>query len=571
MNQSGQVRTERERKGKRVKTWCSGWLALPVALALCLALAAPARATELAAGEAEAPVAAAAELPEQQEELLMSADDAAQEEASSAEENGSDPDEDTDREEPSDGEEKTNEAKDEAKTGQKEQKEQGTGSSGKQSKSDQSDEPDEPSEPESVFPPAGADGVCGEKLSWTLKNHVLTISGSGAMYDYVGSKDGSSGELPPWSSLLGENEVGIQSVVVEEGVTTIGDFAFFLELDLAEVSLPSTLKSIGTSAFGWSGLSSLTLPEGLTSIGEGAFLLCSSLREAALPDSVREIGADAFSCCDELTSVTLGESLKTIGKGAFEDCPKLKTVAVPKGVTTIGERAFGYYTDDTSEDFKTAQVEGFSLSGAKDSAACTYARENGFLFRAGGKLLWPLDTPVLTSVTAAANGMTVRWEKVPGAVRYRVYCRAAGSRWQAVGETTGTSYLDRTASAGSGCVYTVRCINGKAGSCVSNYDHTGLSAQGAEQLALRISTTEEGIRLRWNAVSGADSYQIYRNTGGGYQLMTAVKGSGYVDSYTKTEGRSYSYRVYACSAAGKTLCASPARSVCWKGGSDDRS
>ncbi len=94
--------------------------------------------------------------------------------------------------------------------------------------------------------------------------------------------------------------------------------------------------------------------------------------------SVTEIEYGAFFDCTSLTSVTIPEGVNSIGDTAFYNCPNLKAVTIPKSVTYIDYEAFGYYADgETWEDLK---VEGFTITGYKNSAAYAYARSNDFEF-----------------------------------------------------------------------------------------------------------------------------------------------------------------------------------------------
>ncbi len=178
---------------------------------------------------------------------------------------------------------------------------------------------------------AAASGICGENLTWTLDAAgTLTVSGTGAMkdYNYKGA---------PWH----QSRDSIQAVVVESGVTTIGDFAFYGCSSLTSITLPQGLTAIGRSAFsGCSSLSSITIPEGVTTIGYSAFSDCSSLTSITIPEGVTTIGYWAFFGCSSLTSITIPEGVTTIGGSAFSYCSSLTSITIPEGVTSIGGSAF---------------------------------------------------------------------------------------------------------------------------------------------------------------------------------------------------------------------------------------
>ncbi|MDR1372996.1 MAG: leucine-rich repeat protein [Dysgonamonadaceae bacterium] len=156
-------------------------------------------------------------------------------------------------------------------------------------------------------------------LTWTLENGTLTISGAGEMEDY------SYPDYAPWNS----NSSSITTVIIEDGVTSIGDYAFSFCRSLATVTIPDGVTSIGDGAFeACISLTSVTIPNGVTSIGEYAFSSCSSLATVTIPDGVTSIGKYAFSYCISLTSVTIPESVTSIGHGAFYYCNRLTAINV---------------------------------------------------------------------------------------------------------------------------------------------------------------------------------------------------------------------------------------------------
>jgi hypothetical protein len=174
-------------------------------------------------------------------------------------------------------------------------------------------------------------GTCGEGVSWALVGHTLTISGTGNMANYTYSTKA------PWNAYISS----ITSVVIESGVTGIGDYAFEGCSNLTSVSIPGSVTSIGEYAFyGCSGLTSVSIPEGVTSIGEYAFMDCSGLTSVSIPGSVTSIGDGGFYGCSGLTSVSIPSSVTSIGDGVFYGCSGLTSVSISSGVTGIGDYAF---------------------------------------------------------------------------------------------------------------------------------------------------------------------------------------------------------------------------------------
>ena len=220
---------------------------------------------------------------------------------------------------------------------------------------------------ESDIVASGTCGIYGDNLTWELDSEdTLTISGEGAMNNWEYSSD------IPWDS----HRYNIVSVVIEDGVTSIGDDAFCNCDSLTSITLPDSLTSIGDEAFlSCNGLTSITLPDSLTSIGDMAFSYCD-LTSIIIPDSVTSIAGNAFNSCNDLTSINVDSNNKyyasedgvlfnkdksiliqfpeakpaeeyvipdgvtTIGNSAFEECESLTSITIPDSVTTIGDEAF---------------------------------------------------------------------------------------------------------------------------------------------------------------------------------------------------------------------------------------
>lgn len=234
-----------------------------------------------------------------------------------------------------------------------------------------------------------ANGTCGKNLTWVLDDAgTLTISGTGTMKDYIlGS---------PWE----EYRDSILQVVITDGVTSIGDYAFHNCPNLTTVTMANTVTSIGWSAFDiCENLSSINIPSSVTKIEAGAFCwvgiksvyiddltawmninfedeyanpLCwgksslylngslltdvtipegitvlspailssEGLERVVIPRGVTTIGARAFSYCTNLKSITIPDSVTAIGEYAFLSCENLSEIILPNSVTSLGSYVF---------------------------------------------------------------------------------------------------------------------------------------------------------------------------------------------------------------------------------------
>ena len=212
--------------------------------------------------------------------------------------------------------------------------------------------------------------------TWMLENGILTIYGHGDMEDYETFGSPWYGEIitsvviKDGVTSIGNNAFfdcgGMRSVALPNSLISIGEGAFFACVSLTSVVLPDSITSIGEGAFGdcdnlasvvlsnnmtkiadalfesCTNLTDVVIPDGVTNIGEGAFFACRSLTSILFPDSVISIGAYAFQRCDSLTNVTFSKNLTYIGDNAFEKCDCLTSVYIPDSTYSICKEAFAY-------------------------------------------------------------------------------------------------------------------------------------------------------------------------------------------------------------------------------------
>ncbi|MBR2589432.1 MAG: leucine-rich repeat protein, partial [Clostridia bacterium] len=257
-------------------------------------------------------------------------------------------------------------------------------------------------------------GMCGENVSYILNETtgLLTISGTGAMYDYDLLQNPS-----PFN-----NNAKVTEIVVENGVSAIGNDAFTQLRNLKTVSLPDTV----------------------TSLGDDAFSFCFALSDINIPESVQSIGSSAFSACYALTSFTVPKGVKTLGKSTFWYCDHLQSVALPESLESVSDNAFVYcsaltdvYYEGSQDDWNTISV---SQTGNDPLLAATMHYDVGnfaaIRYRApllsGVNTLLTLKNDKQTLEIPAENGRFSK-DNVQSGV-YRIYAKQKNSLTVHLGE-----------------------------------------------------------------------------------------------------------------------------------------
>ncbi len=429
-----------------------------------------------------------------------------------------------------------------------------------------------------VKEPVVDSGFCGDNLTWTLEeNGTLTISGTGRMDDYRNEYN------RPWS----RNDIlsQIKYVIIEDGVTSIGDYAFYGCKALGNVMIPDGVTSIGDSAFfGCTALRALTIPKSVTWIAEGAFNGAStSINVAAenrnycsedgvlydkgkttlvyvgnltkesftIPSSVTRIAVCSFKGCKTLTSITIPASVNNIGRSAFNSCTGLTSVTIPNSVTYIDDWAF-IGCDNLTDVYYTGT--------AADWAKITIKGGNGPLTNATLHCAKSAPTaPVVRIGNSASSGKPMlTWNAVEGATSYRIYrSTSKGSGYSLLGTTTATSYTNTGAKAGTTYYYRVKACNDAGlspySNIVSGQAKSVTPKPAAPVVKIGNSASSGKPQLTWNAVSGATSYKVYRATSqnGTYSLLGTVTATSYTNTGAKA-GTTYYYKVKAVNSAGES-------------------
>ncbi len=445
-------------------------------------------------------------------------------------------------------------------------------------------------------------GTCGDNgsnVTWKLtEDGILTISGTGAMIDYG---DDKSYRKTPWRDYF------IESVRIDEGVTSIGGWAFtncvltsvmipdsvtsiacgaFSECrSLASVTIPDSVTSIGGYAFrGCTGLTSVTIPDSVTSIDGYAFSGCTGLTSVTIPDSMTSIGGGAFSGCSGLTSVTIPSSVTSIGGGAFSGCTSLTSVAIPSSVTEIGGSAFSGCTGLTSVTIpdSVTSIDGYAFSGcdsltdvyyagtAADWAKISISEGNEDLTSAALRCApASLSAPSVTGGNDSQGRPMLKWNAVSGAAKYEVYrARSKNGDYIKYSTVTGTNYTNTSyIENGNTYYYKVRALDadGTAGAWSSIVSVTYKQTLSAPTVTGG-NDSQGRPTLKWNTVTGAAKYEVYRarSLNGDYIKYSTVTGTSYTNTSYIENGNTYYYKVRALKSDGTAGAWSSVVSVTYK-------
>ena len=277
---------------------------------------------------------------------------------------------------------------------------------------------------------------CSGLTSVTIPNSVTSI-GDWAFSDCTSLTSVNITDIAAWCNIafssdnsnplyyakhLYVNDVEVNNLVIPEGVTSIGAYAFVFCTGLTSVTIGNSVTSIGGSAFfDCSSLTSVTIPNSVTSIGDDAFYGCSGLTSVTIPNSVTRIGNSAFCNCSGLTSVTIGNSVTSIGGSAFYGCSSLTSVTIEAETPpTLGSDVFYtnycpiYVPCGTLDSYKTA--EGWSKYQYRikyapyPSYAITKKAENGNITTSSTDFtMCDAEHPVICTANPDRGFYFVRW------------------------------------------------------------------------------------------------------------------------------------------------------------------
>ena len=397
---------------------------------------------------------------------------------------------------------------------------------------------------DTAYAAALASGKCGDSATWTLDSTgTLTISGTGATYNYDMDDDGNS--AAPWCTKARIQRVN--KVVVNSGITELGYSMFSNCTQLTSVSLPSGLKRIGSCLFlGCTRLSAITIPSSVTTIESNAFTHCDSIAAITLPSGLRTMGDAVCSQMAKLTTATVSGGVTYLSNYAFNDCPSLKTITLPNTVRSIGICAFRYDTALKDVYFNGSVTQWTSIQIAGEGNSALY---NADVHCTG------LSAPAVTGGNDVQGRPTLTWKAVTGAAKYEVYrARSKDGTYTKYSTTTGTSYTNTSyIENGNTYYYKVRALdaNGTAGAWSSIVSVTYKQTLSAPTVTGG-NDSQGRPTLTWKVVTGAAKYEVYRarSRSGEYIKYSTVTGTSYTNISYIENGNTYYYKVRALKSDG---------------------
>ncbi len=387
----------------------------------------------------------------------------------------------------------------------------------------------------------------------------------------------------------------LKDVTIPNSVTKLAYKEFANCSSLNEIDIPkSVLKVDKWSVYGTGWLNSQK--RGVIYLEHVLYGYKNSKNTETVPQNFKlitkpgttSIASGAFADQKNLVEVVIPDGMKYIGEYAFYDCKNLKSIEIPESVKKIETYAIGfiygevYYEEWDYTEYQSIVDPDFVIYGVPGSAAEKYADKYGITFKKACShkfSKWIVDEeatlyqagykhkvcskcgkayditeieqlecskPSLKTISNTTSGVKITWGKVKGADEYNIYRKVkGGSSYRKIGTTTKTTYTDKTAKSGKKYYYYVKAVN-EAGSSDASSSKSILYL--ADPTLKTPSSTKKGIVLKWNKITGAEGYRVYRKTGSGsYKKIATVKGSTkvtYTDKSAK-KGKTYTYKIKA--------------------------
>ena len=391
-------------------------------------------------------------------------------------------------------------------------------------------------------------------------NSISGTFGSGLKWSYDGAtkelKISGSGSIPtdnlPWR----DYEESIRTIIIEEGITSVGEYTFWKYPNLTSVTLPSTFTRIGKSAFKEClNLTSINFPDRLMQIGEYAFDGCSFLQDVKLPNNLRIMGTSCFKGT-AIKTIEIPSSMITIPQRAFDECYYLETITLPNTLRGIETCAFKNCSGLRSVIYKGTTAEWSRInidSYGNDALVSAAIKTSSSPMSPATPNKITLAKTKLKSVSNIAGGIKVTWNKVKQAGGYYIYRKTGTSKtWQKIAtikKGSTVSYVDKKRLVnGTQYTYMVKAYKGSSVGTGTTLKTIRLTAPAITSCTSR----SRAITLKWKKNPKVTGYEI-RYTIGSSSKTIRVKNKAAVKSVIKNlkKGKTYTVRMRAYKTVSK--------------------
>ena len=319
-------------------------------------------------------------------------------------------------------------------------------------------------------------------------------------------------------------------------------------------TVPNGVVSIENGAFAEAAITGITFPSSLKYVGRIAFFGCTELTSLTIPSTVQALDGQAFAYCEKLTSVTIENGLQTLPYLAFQECRALETVVIPKSVTGIHDEAFLNCSALKTVVYGGTKAEWDKIEIGDGNEALTKAA-----LRCTGVTTAVPANVTMKSAAVSGSSIVVTWEAAANAKTYIIYRKTKNTNWTVlVSGVSGTSYTDKSVTAGEPYTYTVRGVASDGKTMSAGYDTVGKTATvpavPANVTMKSAAVSGSSIVVTWEAAANAKTYIIYRKTKNTNWtvLVSGVSGTSYTDK-SVTAGEPYTYTVRGVASDGKTM------------------
>lgn len=284
-----------------------------------------------------------------------------------------------------------------------------------------------------ITPTIATSGECGKNATWKFneKTGVLTISGSGAMYNYTLNEDtGYSDE--PWVYYRKK----VKRIVISKGITRIGNYNFYTMINVSSVSIPNTVKKIGNctfyqlSSYTATGLKTLNIPDSVTTIGTNAFMY-ADIKTIKIGKNVRRLGKQAFKFATVKNSKVIIKSkkIKSWGRGVFYDYSTPFKIYFPSSKYNTYKKALTKKLNAEMQYMISANTK-FPSSWFEWSNDITFEKAS---------IKEPSKVTSFKASTRKKTLIKLKWKKSNNAKGYYIY-QYKNKKWKKIKTTKSTHY-----------------------------------------------------------------------------------------------------------------------------------